>query len=1426
MKNDLYKEIVFNSPFGYALHRLLLDENGTPQDYIFLEVNDAFKKITGLENIEIVNKKVTEVLPTIKDDDFDWIKFYGEITLAGGKERFKQYTKPLNKHYDVEVFSPGEMLFVTIFSDSTEQVKTEIEVIDLRQKFESLFTQLIFGVALVHKKSHKILSHNSQFGKLLNLTGNKEGKSKFYEFISEAEKTKLTTFLKSTKNENIELLYFDHKKETISDSPEYIRISISPILGESDFYFVIAEDISEIKKQDLLLIESEAKYRKIFEVANVGILQFNPITGKILSVNKELCEITGYSNEELLKLDYINLIHPDERGDDFLRLVNLLDTEKKINKTQRYVKKDGSEIWARVDISFISDLNGSVEKAVVVCQDITKEKKFSEQILEEEERFRILLNSIPMLIYALDETGKIIYWNKMAEKITGYTEEYMTGTEKSFENLFTKKQYKIFKNTTARIDHISNEVEITTKSGSSKKIVCHDLYKLVSIPGWASWTVAEDVTEKRTTQSQLEKTEKLFKALIEKAPMGVVMIDAEENFIYVSPTAKKMFEYDEFESQHLKPSELTHPDDLLSVQKTIIEIMSEPGKSAVLQYRFRNKSGIYKWIESTFTNLLTEPAVNGIVINFADIQDRKDAEKIISENEERLRLSLAAASQGLFDLDIKTGDAFVNDQYAIMLGFDPQTFKETNSYWVERLHPEDKDRVFQAYRDYLEGKTPEYSVEFRNRTATNSWKWILSSGSIVEWDKEGNPTRMLGTHTEITKQKRSELIKRIQLNIANSVITSNSIEELYQTIKDELSTLLDTKNLYMANYDKKTGLLSTVINLDEKDEITEWPADISLSGKVVLSGKSLLVKGDEIEEMRSRGEIEFFGSRAEIWVGVPFFIKSEVSGLIAVQSYEDKNAFSQEDVEILEIIAVELSLYLEKKSKEAELVKLFLAISQSPTTVQIIDSKGIIEYVNPAFEVASGYCPKEVVGKNIQELRTGFDDDQLYSELWSTVYKGNVWRGEIKNRKKNGEIYWEDVSISPVFNYKEEITNFVIVKEDITEIKEMINELKAAKEKAEEINRVKSNFFANMSHELRTPLIGILGYSEILEEYLEDRTDLLKMVRTINKSGNRLLETLNLILTFSKLESDKFEVQIKTVDIIPAINETFELFINVAAKKDLEYVFISSQKEIFAEIDTGLLQSILNNLINNAIKFTYSGFVKVSVSVIDKTLVIKVEDSGIGITSDDQENIWEDFRQASEGLSRRFEGTGLGLAIVKRYTNLMGGEISVESEEGNGSIFTLKFPVTKKNETESVEKSEDVISEETQVLKSKPNILYVEDDEVALNLVQKFLENDFMIDSAINSQEALSKVNLISYDGILMDINLKKGLSGVELTKIIREIPGYSEIPIIAITSFAFEKDRIEFLNSGMDHYIAKPFRKIDLVNLMHEIFSGLQSKN
>ena len=179
----------------------------------------------------------------------------------------------------------------------------------------------------------------------------------------------------------------------------------------------------------------------------------------------------------------------------------------------------------------------------------------------------------------------------------------------------------------------------------------------------------------------------------------------------------------------------------------------------------------------------------------------------------------------------------------------------------------------------------------------------------------------------------------------------------------------------------------------------------------------------------------------------------------------------------------------------------------------------------------------------------------------------------MKNRKKDGFFYWENAVISPILNDEGVITNFVAVKEDITEKKKMIEELIEAKEKAEEMNRIKSSFFANMSHELRTPMMGILGFSEVLMLELKDYPDYFKMVNSINASGQRLLETLNLILNLSKLEASKVSVELKTQNIIPILKECFESFESAAANKNINYTFISEYPDILCDIDQLLFAS-------------------------------------------------------------------------------------------------------------------------------------------------------------------------------------------------------------------------------------------------------------
>ncbi len=226
------------------------------------------------------------------------------------------------------------------------------------------------------------------------------------------------------------------------------------------------------------------------------------------------------------------------------------------------------------------------------------------------------------------------------------------------------------------------------------------------------------------------------------------------------------------------------------------------------------------------------------------------------------------------------------------------------------------------------------------------------------------------------------------------------------------------------------------------------------------------------------------------------------------------------------------------------------------------------------------------------------------------------------------------------------------------------------------MNRLKTNFLANMSHELRTPLIGILGYAELLAGELKDK-DLIEMAKAIGTSGERLNSTLNNILNISKIESERQQNNFKMYDLIKIVKGQINLFKAAAEGKNLLLTLETEEEKLDAFVDENMFISIINNLLNNAIKYTEIGAIILNAKREKEYAIINVTDTGIGIAEDSHEIIFDPFRQASEGYSRSFEGTGLGLTLVKKYMDFMNGTIILKSEPGNGSTFIIKLPIHK-----------------------------------------------------------------------------------------------------------------------------------------------------
>lgn len=395
----------------------------------------------------------------------------------------------------------------------------------------------------------------------------------------------------------------------------------------------------------------------------------------------------------------------------------------------------------------------------------------------------------------------------------------------------------------------------------------------------------------------------------------------------------------------------------------------------------------------------------------------------------------------------------------------------------------------------------------------------------------------------------------------------------------------------------------------------------------------------------------------------------------------------------LNIVNLALSNYdemigkMEKAEEKDELIhKLFRGIQCSPASVVITDKNGIIEYVNPKFEKLTGYTLEEVKGKNPRIQKSGEMPQEEYKKMWETIVSGDDWHGQFHNKNKNGEFYWESATISPIKNNEGEITHFIAIKEDITELKNTEQALRAAKEKAEEATKAKSIFLANMSHELRTPLNAIIGYSELLGEVAEEEgvgATIVPDLEKIHSAGSHLLGLINNILDLSKTEAGKMEAQ-KEFFEIPLVVDEVHSIIEPQAKKNGNVVKVAIDKsaDTMTSDRTKLLQ-ILINLMGNACKFTKDGTITLEAYCESgkngEQAIFKIRDTGIGMTDEQLDKVFQEFTQADSSTTRQYGGTGLGLAISRLFARMQGGNIMVQSEFGKGSVFTLTLPKNKKN---------------------------------------------------------------------------------------------------------------------------------------------------
>lgn len=542
---EKYNDLFNNSLNGFALHEIVTNINGKPIDYIFLEVNNSFEKMTGLKAKNVIGRKVTEVIPGISEEPF--IEIYGKVALTGEPKRFEQFSAALGRHFEVAAFSPQKNQFVAVFTDITERKKAEETLRDHERKLRTIIehsNELFY----IHDTHHQLTYVSPQSKEILGYTPD-EMMVKWTTLTTDNpindEGLRITE--RAIKTGKIQPPYLLELKRKDGQSV-FVEIDESPILDENGQVVGISgalRNITEKKHAELALIESEQKFRSLAEQSpNMIFINRN---GKIIYANKKSTEILGFGKEELYSpnFDFRNLIAPESL--DLVRKAYQNHMEGKNVDPYEYtiITKEGKRIEA-INSTKLIDYEG--EKAILgVVTDITERKHSEQTVKESEERLKILFEFAPDAILLGDLEGNLVNANKAAEEMTGYSREELIGNNMLRINLLSSSQIpkaaKLIARSAEKKAAGPEEFTVNKKDGG-ELIIEIRTYPIKIQDQFLMLGVARDITERRKAEEAIRRSEEKFRSLFEESKDAIYISSPNGKFIDINPAGVELFGYE------------------------------------------------------------------------------------------------------------------------------------------------------------------------------------------------------------------------------------------------------------------------------------------------------------------------------------------------------------------------------------------------------------------------------------------------------------------------------------------------------------------------------------------------------------------------------------------------------------------------------------------------------------------------------------------------------------------------------------------------------------------------------------------------------------------------------------------------------------------------------------------------------------------
>lgn len=1241
---EKFRNIFENSPIGIT--------QSTPTG-AFIDANESFLQMIGYSKSELLSLTF-ECLAPIGDYEKTkrWVKKQLDLN---GRYKDKQvvliHKDGTHKRFIIHGFldqtNDNKGTTWTSFTDITEQAKKQEELRFSEERFRQLFELYPYGITITTLDGELVDCNES----LALMTGiSKEDIKK----RSPQTKEQKRAYMEEHANEMKALLQtgrygpLDYEIKTLEGRQISCQIQGFSFKDRDGSVRICTsiQDISKEKERNEAIRLSEEKFRGLFELSPIGITQNDPDTLEFLQYNNAFLSMIGYTTEEFKEISY-RAITPYEYIRKESEIAQSLDKKKQYGPFEKeFIAKDGHLIPVLLTGFLTQDSTGR-DVVWSSIQDISELKNKSADLERSERKFRGLFERLPIGVVKSDlESFHYIEFNEAFREMLGYSKEELF--QKSYWDITPKEEHdlthKIYELTQLEGEFGPFEKNYIKANGDPIPVIINGYVDKDVNGRLVVWTTVQDISEIKLQEQRLRESEEKFRTLFERLPIGVVRTDyitsqyTECNEAFLNMLGYTLDELKNKTFRNLTPPTYNALDEQIKVD------IAATGSFGPFEKEYIKKDG--SPVPIVINGYLTTDNQKKPIVwtTVQDISILKENEKRLRQSEEKFRSFVENASDVILAISLQGDTIYVSPNVVKLLGYSQEEM--IAQPMLNFVHPDDREYFLHSIKDYLVRGIPSENMEYRMRHKNDEWCWVQVTTSINR-DSNNNLYGITILRDFTRYKKAKDELERL------SLVASKTTNIIVITDKDGRIVWVNDA------FTEHTGY-------SREEVIGRIPSTFLLGPQTNPKDKEHVRDGLRSHKPFSAEIYSYSKDGRGCWM--EFYVTPIFDDSGSIHSY----------------IAVVNDISNRKKAEE-QIAKLSKGIDNSPTAVVITDREGIIEYVNNRFVYETGYTQQEAIGQTPRILKSGYHPPKFYEDLWNTIKSGKNWSGEIYNVKKDGTFYWESATITPIMNSNNEITHFIALKEDITERKQMYDEMLVALDKAEQATRAKSEFLATMSHEIRTPMNGVIGMTSLLSKtaLTEEQLD---YVNTIRNSGDALLTIINDILDFSKIESGRLELELHPFDIRQCVEDVVDLFWFKAYQKEINLTqYIDPRIKYMVLGDITRLRQILVNLVGNAIKFTERGDVHIHVELIghrhkEKQSHIKfsVEDTGIGIPKAKQSSLFTAFSQVDASITRRFGGTGLGLAITSRLVELMGSKIGVESEENVGSnfFFDTKFTTT------------------------------------------------------------------------------------------------------------------------------------------------------